>query len=215
VDAGGGDSANAAGVGLASGEAPVTSQTFIISWPLFFLRWELTLTSRRLTGRRPHTFLGVVPLGFTRIGYPLGTIAGIQADMRVALIPLLLALVLFGLGILLFASYPNSASISLALGMLALVASIRTAIAVTNTAGERLELPVTLLERGKAIAFADAVTDVIATYAHGASADPPPSAQTPARSSEERLLELSRLRDAGLLTAEEYEAKRRDVIAGL
>jgi hypothetical protein len=186
----------------------------MVSWPLFFLHWELTLTSRRLTGRRPHTFLGLVPLGFSRIGYPLADIAGIQAGMGFALIPLLLALILFALGVLLFASYPNSASLALALGMLTLVASIRTAIAVTNTAGERLELPVTLLERGKAIAFADAVTDAIATYAPGSSADPPASAQPPPRSSEERLLELSRLRDAGLLTADEYEAKRRDVIAG-
>lgn len=46
-------------------------------------------------------------------------------------------------------------------------------------------------------------------------ADPPPRAHVPPRSVEERLHELSRLLDLGLLTQPEFEQKRADILNSL
>jgi hypothetical protein len=60
-----------------------------------------------------------------------------------------------------------------------------------------------------------------ATYLAGSLSDRPevdpgtPVAASPQRSAEERLLDLARLRDEGLITPDEYDARRRAIIDSL
>jgi hypothetical protein len=194
------------GVLLTPGELVVGGGNFSFSTLLFFLHWNMAVTSRRLVGRTPNTIAGIVPLGSTSVSYPLANIAGVVTRTRFSLLWLVVG-ALFLLGGL---QGPNI--IAIAIGLVALAASYNAQIFITNSGGGHIGHNVAFFDRGAADGFVRDVNAAIATYAHQVLVPTLPSASPVAASASDTFAELLRLRDAGHLTQDEYEAKRRDVI---
>ena len=202
------------GVTLAPDERVLAGGSFMFSNLLFFLHWRMAVTSKRLVGQTPNTILGIIPLGSTQVSYPLAAIAGVKTRTAYSVLALALG------AILLLAGIANGNAILLILGVLGLAAAFNAKIEVTNSGGGTTGHQVAFLDRGSANAFLQQVSTVIATHAHqsptvviGAAAAPAAPAVSLAAS--DALAELGRLRDAGHLSAEEYEAKRREIIGRL
>jgi len=199
------------GVVLAPDERVVARGMFSFSTLLFFLHWKMAVTSKRLVGKTPNTILGIIPLGSTNVSYPLPNIAGVVTRTRVSLFWIIVGL-LFLLG-----GLQSRNALAIVIGLIALAASFNAQIFITNSGGGQIGHNVAFFARGAADAFVREVNSAIATYAHQAPVVVA-AAQAPApvaTSLSDTLAELTRLRDAGHLTAEEYEAKRREVIARL
>jgi hypothetical protein len=198
------------GVTLAPDEYVVAAGEFSQGNVLFFLKWRMAITNKRLVGRTPNTVLGVIPLGSTQVSYPIGAIAGISVGTRYSFFWALLGL------LFLTTAAPGGRlnPVSIVLGLLAILAAIRTQMSITNSGGHRTSHGVAIWNRTEALDFAQQVTTIVAGHAPVApqtsnlvSALPP--------SAEERLRELSRLRDAGLITQDEYDSKRTELLARL
>ncbi len=197
------------GVTLTSDERVVAGGRFMFSNLLFFLHWRMAVTSKRLVGHTPNTILGVIPLGSTDVSYPLANIAGVTTRTAYSFFWILVGVifVLGGLGA------PNV--VALLIGLLAFLAAFNAEISVTNSGGGKTGHRIAFFDRGNARLFADDVNRAIATYAHQATVVVAPAATNTPTNTADRLSELARLRDAGHVSAEEYEAKRRDILGGL
>lgn len=198
------------GVTLAPGEQPLARGSFMFSNVLFFLHWRMAVTSKRLVGLTPNTVLGVIPLGSTQVSYPLAAIAGVTVRTRYSVFWLIIGLlfVIGGLG--------QANVVVMFLGVLALAAAFRAEISVTNSGGQRTGHGVAFLDRASAATFAQQVNTAIATHSHReAIVAPPVIAPLQGTTASEALAELARLRDAGHVSADEYEAKRREIVSRL
>ncbi len=202
------------GVVLAPGETVAAAGEYRVSNILFFLRWRMAVTNRRLIGRTPNTILGIIPLGSNQVSYPLANIAGVATRRAYSVISFLIGLILLlaGLGSL---GGPNSSPgagiILIVLGLLALVATIRVSIQVTNSGGQKIAHGIALSDRSAAQSFVNKVNTTIATHAHQGGG-PPADVPVVSRLVSDQLGELQRLRDEGHLTPDEYEAKRKQII---
>jgi hypothetical protein len=198
------------GVTLASDEHVVAAGEFSQGNVLFFLRWRMAVTNKRLVGRTPNTVLGVIPLGSTQISYPIGAIAGITTGTRYSSLWAFIG-VLF---VVTAAPGGRLNPVSIVIGLLAILASIRTQLSITNSGGQVTRHGVAIWNRTEARDFAQAVTTAVAGHAPVAprASDFAISARP---SAEDRLRELSRLRDAGLITQVEFDSKRQELLAGL
>jgi hypothetical protein len=198
------------GVTLAPDEHVVATGSFVFSNLLFFLHWKMAVTTKRLVGQTPNTILGIIPLGSTQVSYPLANIAGVTTRTAYSFLWLLIGVVLLLAGI----AQPNV--ILLIIGVLALLAAFSAEISVTNSGGERIGHRVAIFNRAKATAFVQQVNAAIAAHAHQTVVvTAATTTVTSVPTTSDALGELGRLRDAGHLSSEEYEAKRREIIGRL
>ena len=198
------------GVTLAPGEQPLARGSFMFSNVLFFLHWQMAMTNRRLVGQTPNTILGVIPMGSTQVSYPMAAIAGVTVRTRYSVFWLLVGLVL------LLAGIQGRNVLAIILGILALGAAFRAEISVVNSGGQRTGHGVSFFDRSAASAFAQQVSTAIATHGNqGQVIAQPAIVPAVGTSAGDALAELGRLRDAGHVTAEEYDAKRKEIISRL
>ena len=184
--------------------------SFMLSNLLFFLRWQMAVTSKRLVGQVPNTVLGIIPLGSTQVSYPLAAIAGVTSRTRYSALWFLIGAVLLLAGL----GRPNV--LVIVLGVLALLASFRAEISITNSGGGQIGHAVGFFGRSAASTFAQQVNAAIATHAHQAPVViAAQGSERPAPSASDALAELARLRDAGHLSPDEYETKRQEIIGRL
>jgi hypothetical protein len=151
------------GVVLAPGETVVAARAFGVSNALFFVRWRMILTNRRLIGRSAKTLFGIIPVGSTETDYPLENIGGVTARRVFALPSVILSL--------LFLQYGLSGFIFLVLGLIILVSAVRARIDVTDTLGHQIAHGIALTDWSAAGAF---VSEIVAAIDERAS----PSAET-------------------------------------
>lgn len=203
------------GVTLAPEEQFLGSGRFRVSNVLFFICWNMVVTNRRVIGRVPNTILGVIPLGFNQVSYPLANVAGVTVRRAYSVAAFLIGAFLLLAGLSSFGSQSGSVGavvVLLILGVVGILAAFKNAIQITNSGGDRIRHGVSVLDRAAAETFVQQVNTIIATHAHQpvvvASGNP-----SRAPSSSEALSELQVLRDKGHVTAEEYEAKRREIIS--
>jgi hypothetical protein len=198
------------GVSLAPGEQVLGSGRFSVSNVLFFIHWQLVITNRRIVGRVPNTILAVIPLGFNQVSYPLPNVAGVAVRRAYSA-----GVFLFGVLFVLFGISPQASSPvgAIVIGLLLIVAAFRNSIQVTNSGGDKIRHSVSFMDRAAAETFVQQVNTAIATHAHptGQAA----STAGPSSSASDALAELQRLRDQGHVTPDEFEAKRREIIARL
>ena len=198
------------GVTLAPDERVLANGSFMLSNLLFFLHWQMAVTRKRLVGQVPNTVLGIIPLGSTQVSYPLAAIAGVTSRTRYFAFWFLVGAVLLLAGL----SSPNV--IAIILGVLALLASFRAGIVITNSGGGKIDHAVSFFDRAAASTFAQQVNAAIATHAHQAPVTVAvPASERHAPSASDALAELARLRDAGHVSPEEYDAKRREIVGRL
>ena len=70
---------------LAPGEQGLYSRSFRPNLILFWLRTTMLVTNKRIAVKSPNTILGVIPLGYEERSMPLGSVAGVTANLRVRL----------------------------------------------------------------------------------------------------------------------------------
>lgn len=167
------------GAQLAPGEHPLLAGSFMVSMLAFYLHTRIAVTDRRLYAVRPNTFFGLIPVGATRSNYPIDNIAGVNAASRFSVSGALVRIVIFFIGITLLGEpRASGGGVLLIVGVLILINTPRQAIQVTNSGGGVIQFSVSVLERSRTVAFANAVSEVLARrQAPMTSSAPIPSAE--------------------------------------
>lgn len=205
------------GAPIAPGEYPLLGGAFMLSTLAFFLHTRIAVTNRRLYAVRPNTFLRVIPVGAARSNYPLESIAGVNAASRFSVMGAVVAIALFFLGLGLLGQ-ANTAALGVLIVLTAVLLAINTprqAIQVMNSGGGVIWFPVSVFERSRTVAFAHAVSEVLARRESVTS----PSAEVPAAAPQTNataaMAQLTELRTQGLISDEEFAAKRAQILARL
>lgn len=218
IQGGGSGQALPGGAPLAPGETVLVSGRFMYSTVAFYLNTELVLTNRRLYAVRPNTLLGLIPVGTGRSNFPIENVAGVNAGTRFSLLGVIFGAfaILFGIAAL---SLPGAWFLGLLLfllGIPALIGAPKQAIEVMNSGGGVIRFPVSVLERKRTFEFASSVSEAIARSSkHDTAADRVGVSSPPSGDPSGALRDLQRLRDQGLITDDEYAAKRGEILARL
>jgi hypothetical protein len=209
------------GTQLAPGEEVLVDGRFMYSTTAFYLETELVLTSRRFIATRPNTLLGLIPVGTGRSNFPIENIAGVNAGTHFHVPGLILGILalLVGLAGLTIPDTRILGVLLLVLAVNAIVSAPKQAIEVMNSGGGKVVFPVSFFERHETLVFASQVSEAIARQGRSTGYATPPAAPAPtqATASDARsaLRHLEDLRNDGLITAEEYAAKRAEVLSRL
>jgi Short C-terminal domain len=204
------------GAALAPGEQIVLRRQFMLSTLAFYLHTDWVLTNRRLFVIRPNTAFGLIPVGTGRSSYPIEAIAGVDASSRFDILGVIIGLIglLFGLAALAVPSAGALGVIVIVLSLGAIIGAPKASIFVTNSGGGRVGFPASVLERAQINDFANRVSEAVVRTTHQARStptEPSPAASTPADPTA-ALQQLAMLRDQGLITPEEYAAKRSGIL---
>lgn len=139
---------------LGTGETVVARESFSPSPVLFWLKTTLTVTEKRITGRVPNTFAGVLPLGSREVLFPLKQVSAIAVDTKVAPVRMLIGVVLVIVGLSTFGSSFIGGLLVLLIGAVAFASGLSCALTVVSNAGVKNEVIVTLFEKARLEAFA-------------------------------------------------------------
>ena len=150
------------GVVLGREESVLRSERFLASNIFIFLRFQLALTNRRLTGQRPNTILGFIPVGSSKVTYPLTGIAGINTTSRVSALRLLLGLALGLAGFSNMGTSTSNAVVLMLVGALLVLSSYYASLQITNSGGGTINHVISVFDKGRAAAFCEEVNTVLA-----------------------------------------------------
>ena len=208
------------GVTLAPDEGVHIAEIFTYSTVAFYLHTELALTNRRFIAARPNTVLGLIPVGTNRASYPIENIAGVSAGTRFDILGVLFGAValVFGVGTLGIDAARVLSVVLVLLGASSVINAPKQWVEVMNSGGGALRFPVSVFERGRTLEFAGRVSETIARPPRGqmgtfgAAAASAPTAQTEPADPSAALRQLDQLRSQGLITDDEFTAKRQAVI---
>ena len=206
------------GAPLAPDETPLVGDRFMLSTVAFYLHTDLVLTNRRLYAIRPNTLFGLLPVGASRSNFPIDNIAGVTAVTRFDVPGVLIG----GLGILvgliaLAGPTLPFGVLLIVVGVLVILGTPKQTIEVMNSGGGTIPFHVSVLERSRTVEFANLVSEAIArtTARTGPSAAGPAVELVRGADPTEAMSQLSRMRELGLITEAEYDAKRTEIIARL
>ena len=87
------------GAPLGAGERIVRSEEMAVSLVLFFLKTRVALTSNRIVGQWPNTFLGLIPVGSSSMTYPLTSVASVAVSTKIGIGSLILGVILLLVGL--------------------------------------------------------------------------------------------------------------------
>lgn len=136
---------------LAPGEKDVYGQIFMTSLATPYLKTRLMCSSTRFCYSAPNTLLGILPVGKSENIVPIRNIASVSSGTKFFPLRALLGVVGIIGGI---SSLPNLFSfILIILGILFLLMSAPAQIIITNPAGGRTSLIVSVLEKSKLRCF--------------------------------------------------------------
>lgn len=150
------------GLVLSKDEVLQREDTFTTNLVLFWLKTDFSLTSKRVMGHAPNTFLGMIPLGKSEFTYPLKNIAGIAASTKFHFVRLLVGLILVFAGFGVFDSSFIGAIILILLGLSPLANCYTSTFVITNNAGEAPIIELSILEKDKVAEFVGAANAAIA-----------------------------------------------------
>lgn len=103
------------------------------------------------------------------------------------------------------------------LGATVIVGAPKQAVEVMNSGGGVIRFPVSLFDRSRTMDFANRVSEAVARTSRGAqtSLQPMPAAVDAQGGPSEALGQLENLRGQGLISSDEYAAKRAEILARL
>ena len=150
------------GVVLGREETVLRSERFLASNIFMFLRFQLALTNKRVTGQKPNTILGFVPVGTSKVTYPLTGIAGINTTSRISIMRLLIGLALGLAGFSSVGGSMTNAVILMLIGGLLVISSYYATLQITNSGGGTINHVISVFDKGRAAAFCEEVNTVLA-----------------------------------------------------
>lgn len=147
---------------LSRDETIIKEVTFSPNLLLFWLKGHYVLTSKRLTGQRPNTLMGVIPLGKVNVSQPLKTIASVTCVSKFWFMRLLIGLVLLVFGLAGMSQGNYFFGLLFALAGVGFVLNCYTAyFDVTNNAGQNLGGEVLITAQAEIQSFANEMNQVI------------------------------------------------------
>lgn len=147
---------------LGKDEVLIKEVTFGPNLFLFWLKAHYALTNRRLTGQRPNTLFGVIPLGKRNVSQPLRTIASVACVTKFWFMRLLIGLVFLFIGIsVMFTASFLGGLIPLLIGLVGVLNCYTAYFNVTNNAGQELGCEVIITAQAEVEAFANEMNQVI------------------------------------------------------
>ena len=200
------------GAPLAPGESVLMRERFQLSSLAFHLHTDLALTDRRFYASRPNTALGLVVVGTDRKSFPIENIAGIEASTIFSIPGIVVGLVGALVGVLTIEIVPILGFVLIAISLSFVVRSVGQGIAVTNSGGGRIIFPVAFVERRRTVEFADHVAELIARTTHDRPAQRLRPPVAPLSDAAAALKDLEHLREQGLITDAEWQAKRAEIL---
>ena len=103
----------------------------------------------------------------------------------------------------------------LLIGVALVLSAPRQAVELMNSGGGTIRFPVAVFERGRTVDFANRVSEAIARLPGSRHEERQPIAMPAGNDPREAIGNLNRLRDEGLIDADEYAAKRAEILARL
>jgi hypothetical protein len=209
------------GAPLAPGETPLVGDSFMLSTIAFFLHTELVLTNRRLTAVRPHTILGLIPVGTDRQSFPIENIAGVSSATRFDILGVIFGAVgaLVGIAALAIPAAAWLGVILIVIGLASIIGAPKQAIEVMNSGGGKIRFPVSVLERSRTVLFANQMAEAVARTTGGGRYPAPVAGSAPdggmAANPTEAMQHVRNLREQGLISDAEFAAKRSEILSRL
>ena len=208
------------GVVLAPDEGVHIAEVLMYSTVAFYLHTELALTNRRFIATRPNTVLGLIPVGTNGASYPIENIAGVSAGTRFDILGVLFGGValLFGVGTFGIDTARVLSVALILLGASSVINAPKQWVEVLNSGGGAIRFPVSVFERSRTLEFAGRVSETIAGTPRGqmstvgAVATSAPRPRTEPADPAAALRQLDQLRSQGLITDDEFTAKRQAII---
>lgn len=128
---------------------------------LFWLKINLRLSEKSISGRQPNNILGLIPAGYSKISYPLKQIATVQVETKVSLPKIIFGLILVFFGISIFGSQLLFGFAFILGGAAIFMAGLTAALALTSTGGNVTRVLVSLLDKSKIEEFSSAAQRAI------------------------------------------------------
>jgi|688.fasta_scaffold528982_2 hypothetical protein len=117
---------------------------------LFWLKVNLRLSEKSLSGKNPNTIFGIIPAGYNSVQYSLKQVSGVAVETKVSVPKVIFGLLFFfaGLSNILSGEFLGGFVI-LIIGAAIFVAGLTAALAVTNTGGVTQYIKVSLIDRSR------------------------------------------------------------------
>lgn len=142
---------------FAPGETNISEAQFTQSLLLFWLKTDMAVTSRRFVARQPNTLVGLIPLGYQDVAFPLPNVASAGVSVKFSLARSILG-ALFVIGGLSALNQNAAAGLVIFFIGLSLLANAASAtLILTNSGGGVSALRVSLLEKAKLESFRNEV----------------------------------------------------------
>jgi|NGEPerStandDraft_6_1074524.scaffolds.fasta_scaffold10407_3 hypothetical protein len=139
---------------FASGEAVISRVSFAPTPVLFWLKAELVVTEKRLSGQVPNTFLGLIPTGNQNVLFPLKQVAGLSVNNRVKPIRVIIGVLLTLTGLSTLGSSPFVGFLITLFGVALVLGGLTCALGVTNSAGSTQYVQATIFDKTRLTGFA-------------------------------------------------------------
>jgi hypothetical protein len=142
---------------FAPGETNISEEHFSSSLLFFWLKTEMAVTSQRFVSKRPNRLLGVIPLGYQDVAFPLHNVASAGVGVKFSLLRALFGALFFigGLGGL---SQNVAVGVLFIIWGLVLLSSMWTAtLVLVNNGGGASAIRVSILSKAKLEHFRDEV----------------------------------------------------------
>lgn len=146
----------------ASQEQVLESREFTTNLALFWLKTHFELTTKRVRGNAPNTFLGIVPLGKYEITFPLRNVAGVSSSTKFYFKRFVVGVVLILIGLSFVGDSLFIGLLLLLVGAIAVLNCYVSRFTITNNAGQSPTVDLSILEKEKVRRFVAEVNEQVA-----------------------------------------------------
>jgi hypothetical protein len=145
----------------------ICDESFSYNWFLFFIKFKLQATTRRITGYIPSVLL-FIPTGKKQVTYSYRNIAGISIQTSYKVIRMLLAVILLVLDVKAYFKPDISLMVQFIFYYIIIsiifISGIKCYMTIENNAGSRINHSIAFYEKRKATEFANEVNNALANY---------------------------------------------------
>ncbi|MFT9494380.1 hypothetical protein [Anaerosolibacter sp.] len=143
-------------------ERIIKEGTYRTNLLLPWLTTDLSLTNRRFKGYDRNTLLGLIPLGKNEVTIPLKQIASVSTSTKFHIKRFLGGLFVTFLGLGSLSELGLMGIIWTLIGLGVLLNSYTSTLQITNNAGQKVPIQISILEKGNLQSFAGIVNDTVA-----------------------------------------------------